>query len=103
MILNRIQRKQYLFRKIYTVDAQIREEHKVVVFPADIELKPIRFTRTVIDYRGRRKIEFTRKLSQWDWTTVRMATSNLLPLVYNVAYNSCLTSVFPLKLSDYPR
>lgn len=65
-----VQKKEYLFCKWYAVDALVTTDHEAVVFLEGLKLKPIRFTRTVRNYREHRKIEFTQKLSEWDWTTV---------------------------------
>jgi hypothetical protein len=60
-----------LFSKCYPLTAQIKSDHKGVVLPAGIKLKPLRLKSFVRDCREQHKIEFDNKLSNMDWSFLR--------------------------------
>ena len=59
-----------LFSRCYPIVAQMKTDHKGVILPAGVRLKPLRFSRTMRDYREHRKIMFYHKLLEQDCNDV---------------------------------
>ena len=59
---NCLTNKESLFNKCYPIISQIKSDHKGVVLPAGIKLKPVRCTYKAHDYMEHRKIAFRKTL-----------------------------------------
>ena len=60
---NCLTNKESRFNKCYPIISQIKSDHKGVVLPEEIKLKPVRCTYKVHDYREHCKIAFRKMLS----------------------------------------
>ena len=59
-----------LFSKCYPFVAQMTTNHKGVILPPGIKLKPVRFKYIMPDYREHCKIAFQQKVLEHDWHNI---------------------------------
>ena len=81
-----------LFSKCYPFDAQIKTDHRGVILPPGVKLKPFRYKYTMHDYREHRRIEFHSKLLEQQWDDVESAL-----LCLNSTLSRLMKECFPSK------
>ena len=76
----------------------MKTDHKAIILPAAVKLKPLRLKHSIRDYREHRKIKFYSKLLEHDWSPIYSmdleATVDLMHSVIETFMDEC----FPKKI-----
>jgi hypothetical protein len=89
-----------LFSKCYPFVPQVKTDHKGVILPAGVKLKPLKFKYSMRDYREHRKISFHKELIATDWNSiVNINSRNIDDVVnnLNVKIHQLINKCFPVK------
>ena len=84
-----------LFSPCYPINAQIKTDHKGVILPAGMKLKPLRCKYKLRDYREHRKIAFYQRLLDHQWVYGTCVDSVVDSLTSDI--HSMMEDCFPFK------